>query len=476
MKEYFVKAEDGTFIKATDAQVKDPSIQLHDQEGKEVKREASTPPPSGSNLNLGIDAVKELTGLISDLVVNQRALSDRVKEIGDSVAAYKAWQSRSGGLPLPLGQNAEAEAKEKMGSSFPYDLALQGKGLSERVFRGKKLITEEKRIEIAKYFVSFLKAAVLQIPGANSEYRAKYGSVIKGYEKATSTDLGDTGNVFPVPNPVESEILGFAREDSVVLQFARIWDMISEKQTFPAEVSSPTVSWGSTTSESNPAVGEVELSAVELSAYSAVRNTTLQDTRSDIVTWLTELMAEAVGQELDNVAFNDDTTKLLNGLLITTLGNTIGMGVQQIDFTDLTATHLSEMIMKLPGKRKRNARYFFNGEILHLIRTLKDKNDRPIFVDTVGSLLSPTIWNYPYSEVLSMPALSDSAPNTPFIIFGDLQNLAVGRRVQSMALEVNRLATAAWTGNKTWFKIYQRWGMKIGLEKAFVRIKTGSGS
>jgi HK97 family phage major capsid protein len=90
--------------------------------------------------------------------------------------------------------------------------------------------------------------------------------------------------------------------------------------------------------------------------------------------------------------------------------------------------------------------------------------------------LSPTIWNYPYSEVISMPGLSDSAVNTPFIIFGDLQNLAVGRRVQSMALEVNRLATEAWTGNKTWFKIYQRWGMKIGLEKAFVRIKTGSGS
>ena len=482
----FQVKRNGVLTEATAEDLLNPSVQLYDAEGKEYTRpaavvpKAETPPAPapvakevGANVNAGVDPVAELVGVVRDMAGNSTKVLDRVAALEAQLDAYKEWNKRTGFMPFPNEPGATLSEEEARGIFAPYDLAKQGRELMNK-FHGKKVITEQSREEIAKYMVLFLKAGVHQSPVAMREFHRLYGSTIRGYEKATSTDLGDSGNVFPVPEPVQAEILAFAREESVVLKYARIWEMTSEKQKFPAETSRPAVSWGNTTLESNPQVGEVELSVEELSAYTAIRNTTLADANSDLVTWITEMMAESVGQELDNEAFNGDGTNLLSGLLSSSVGNTVTMGAEQDAFANMTDIHLSEMIAKLSGKRKMGARFFWHGEIFHLVRTLKDSQERPIFVDTVGSALPPTVWNYPFDEVPAMP--STSAANTAFVSFGNLRYLAVGRRLQSMALEANRWAKDAWTTNRTWFKVYQRWAMQLALANAFVRLRTGSGS
>jgi HK97 family phage major capsid protein len=109
-----------------------------------------------------------------------------------------------------------------------------------------------------------------------------------------------------------------------------------------------------------------------------------------------------------------------------------------------------------------------NGQILHYVRTLKDDQNRPIFTETIGSAVPGTIWGYPYSESIKMP--SAPAANTPFMVFGNLRYFGLGRRLDVATLGVNPYLL--WETNRTAFKLYQRWAMKVGLRKGFARALT----
>lgn len=112
-----------------------------------------------------------------------------------------------------------------------------------------------------------------------------------------------------------------------------------------------------------------------------------------------------------------------------------------------------------------------NGAVLHFIRDLKDNNGRPIFYDgSIGAGTPPTIFGYPYVEVVKAP--STSGANTAFMSFGNLRYFLVGRRLDSAALDVDPYGL--WTTNRTRFKLYQRWGMSMGISKGFVRMLTAA--
>jgi len=219
---------------------------------------------------------------------------------------------------------------------------------------------------------------------------------------------------------------------------------------------------------------EVEIDAYELSAFSRVRNTTLADSKSDIVSWLTESLSEAQGMALDNAAFNGDGTSTYgycSGLLSAAAGYSVVMSSGSTNFSSITSTNLSEIISKLSGLRKIGAKFYMHGEILHYARSLLDTNNRPIFIETIGSRISPTIWGYPYKEVTQMP--STSAANTAFMVFGNLgKHFGVGRRLNATTLSVDPYGL--WTTNRTRFKLYSRFGLKIVLANGIVRILTNS--
>jgi HK97 family phage major capsid protein len=246
--------------------------------------------------------------------------------------------------------------------------------------------------------------------------------------------------------------------------------MASNKQSFPRETASATVSWGNTTGESEPAIEEVEIDAYEYSCFSVVKNTTLRDATSDIVSWLTLNLSESAGLGLDDVAFNSSGAEMpyCSGLLTAACGYSVVMGSTKTSFADLSQKDLSEMIGKLDGVRKGGAKYYMHGSIIHYVRTLEDENRRPIFNN--GLVGVPSIFGYPYTEVIKMP--STDGADTAFILFGNLKNFFIGRIVNSTTLDVN--PWEYWTTNRTAFKLYQRWGMKIALPKAFVRLLTAS--
>lgn len=458
--EFFVMV-DGKLVPATQEQVLSPDEVLYNKDGEAINRPQAK-----------IDPVEELTGIVKDLAVTVDGLSaikETQEDLENKLAAYQ--DSAKKGFPIFAPDIPDGTSEEDLQKIIePYNIKAQGKRLMDKLYHpGHVIDSEEKRLEMAKYFCLALKAGFMDDPVARVHFKNIYGAVKKG-----TTDIGDAGNVFPVPDIVDAEILAFARESSVVLQEARIWPMTSEFLSIPTEKAGVTTAWGNTTSESDPEIQETEITAKELSAYANVRNTTLADAQSDIVSWITEVMAEAAGQAIDEAAFNG-TGDPTSGIFAKA-GLSVVMASGTTTFAGMNDVHLSDMIGKLDGLRKQGAKFYMHGSIVHYVRILKDDNGNPIFVETVGGPQSGTIWGYPYREVIICP--STTAVDTPFVAFGNLRYLAVGRRADATALMIDPYGL--WATNRTRFKIYQRWGIEVPnlysatLSMAFVKLITAA--
>ena len=425
------------------------------------------------NIQTGLDPHKELQGLIKEVAtlasgINvENRIKERVEQLEEQIAKYKEASKRGGfAIPVPGQTTVETDGKD---SIFPYNKEMQGMIL-EQNFKYK--MPKEHLDTLAEIMVLAVKAGVYGNMEAQVEYGTKYGSILSREQKTGTTALGDAGNnSFPLPDVIMSEILHYAREKSVILQEATVVPVNSDKVSWPVESTGVSFTWGNTTSESTPTVTEAELDPEEVSAYCEVRRTLFDDTGSDITGWLTNLLVSELGQELDNQAFNG-TGSPCSGLLTAKCGYSVNMGSGSAAFSMIGEDNLSEMISKLDGVRKEGAKFYFNGQILHYIRTLKDSQNRPIFINTIGSSIPPMIWGFPYREVVKMP--STSASNTAFVVFGNLKNFYVGRRLGVAALEVNRVAATPYTTNRIWFKLYNRWGLIIALPNAFVRLITSA--
>lgn len=459
MKKKYIKTAEGVLVSATPEQIAD---------GKVEKFEVEFPDPVVQD-----NPMKDLENVIRALAGDTK---DAVEKMNAQMAAFAKAQEKGLVLPGPLpSENSQVRTgfeniyeknakmagmttKEAQDFFGEYDLALQGKELQDKYHHPNHIIDEPTRIEMAKYYCLLLRS--LNDPRARSLFIDTYG--------VAKTNIGDSGNTFIMPKPIEAEILAFAREVSILLQFARVWPMTSDKMGIPAEASSTTVAWGNETPPSDPGITDIELSASELSAYSTVRNTTLADTVSDVVGWLNSNLAEAAGQELDNQGFNG-TGSPFRGLLIPTYGAYHSVVTESSSIANMEGDDLSKMISKLDGKRKLGARFYMHGEILHYVRILKSDVGVPIWLaGNIAGGMPPGIHGYPYSEVPKMPSTDEA--NHPFILFGNLNYYAVGRRLDVATLSVNPYL--GWTTNRTSFKLYQRWAMIMGLRQAFVRLLT----
>ena len=458
---FFVKVDENgelKLIEATQDQVLDGKTELFNEDGEQLRSQAQ---PSG---NEGKTPMDELTNAVRDMALAVSGIGDikqRQEEIETQIKAYQ--EAAAKGFPIPAPSWAAGAGADDDNIFAPYNMAIQGKALTDKISHPGFAIDDERRQAMAEYFVLFLKAGVFQDQRARAKMREKYGEV----DPVTKTVIGDTGNVFPVPDIVDSEIIHFAREASVVLQECRIWNMTSEVESIPTETAGVTVSWGNTTQESEPTISETELTAKELSAYSAVRNTTLADARSDIVSWLTEVMAEAAGKELDNEAFNGDGSNVCSGLF-SRAGYTVTAASAL--FSSITASDWSELIKNLDGLKKQNAKFYMSGTIIHYVRILSDDNSRPIFVETMGQPQASTIYGYPFRECIMCNATDGASKNVA--IFGNLRYFALSRRLDASALSVDPYGL--WTTNRTRFKLYQRWGMQVAQDNAFSKLVTAA--
>lgn len=267
-----------------------------------------------------MDKLQELKGLLTEIVGGQTA---EIKEKMDEQKAIfeekfgkvedRLTELENKGIPtvrnpqlmnvkIPGDPNG-AEKRVYMG----YNLDMQGSEMKwkmnypqnanilTQLYPVTRIADDQHREEYAKFLIDVIKATK-QDPGAMARLAASR-------EKATMTEgTGSTGG-YLVPEEFTNELLAFARLQSLGLRYCRVWPMSEMIRTVPVESTGVSVAWtseGSAATETEPTVGEVTLTAKKLDAFGVVTNELLADSAIDIVSWLTQLFAEAIGQELDN--------------------------------------------------------------------------------------------------------------------------------------------------------------------------------
>jgi len=306
-----------------------------------------------------------------------------------------------------------------------YDLRTQGVELGIK--------DNNKKEAIAKFFIDFLE-----------KFRTN-GMAKAAMNETTAAQGGNL--VFP---EYVNELLGFARLQSVALQEARVIDVSTDSIHIPTEDASVSVTWKSEATAlaaSDPTVSELNLTPKKLGAYSTASNELLEDAAFDVVSWLTGLYAQSIAQEIDSQVFNGTEFTALFGASsineVQTLTNTIaGMDWKL----------LSNCISQLSTNKLPNAKFYFNRQLFHYVRTMVDGAGNAIWSPASGG--DPAkIWEYPYGLVEDMP--SDSTAGAYIGVFGDLKNYIIARRKGGITLEVDQFGK--FLEYQTRFRVVTRW-------------------
>jgi HK97 family phage major capsid protein len=386
--------------------------------------------------------VEQLKGLITEIIEPLRNEIKEQKEITKEQIA-KALEDNKG----------LKEKVEKLESMPAQKLVLPtgaGKGIS--IYKGYNLAKQG-----------------MQVKFADEELKERYAKfVIDVIQKAAMEETTAGQGGYLVPEEYAGGILALARLNSFCLTECDVMDMGTDTLRLPAESTTVTVDTAAETvanSESEPTVTEVVLQPTRFGAYSIASKEMLDDAQIDVVSWLTGLFAEAIGQRLDSEVLNGN---VFDGIFDVCTANDVtfnaGAGTS---YADMIAEDFSEAISMMANNKTAGAKFVMHRKVFHYVRTIKDSLGQPIFANPGGGVPG-TIYEYPY--ILSDAAPSTDSTSADFISFGNLKNYIIGRRLGDMTLAMDPYGL--FTTYQVRFRFAQRWDGKPKFTSAFVRMGT----
>ncbi|KKK78525.1 hypothetical protein LCGC14_2842710, partial [marine sediment metagenome] len=275
--------------------------------------------------------------------------------------------------------------------------------------------------------------------------------------KALGEGTGSTGG-FQVPEEFAAEINRIAEDVGLVRAFARHIPMNSDTMNIPRLASSVTVTFpGENVAgvESDPVWENVQLLAKTAVGLTVSSNELLADANISIVDLLAELFAEALATTEDLQGLTG-TGSPFTGIFGDADVNVVTMGTGDVDFVDVDADDLRDMITQIKATVLSGSSYTMHREIWATVQKLKGSDGQ--FIATVSNpVLNPnnalgeggvvsglrpagTIWGYPVWLSDQLPDIAATAVSTKFIAFGNYRHLWFGDR-EDMTLGISDSAT-----------------------------------
>lgn len=267
----------------------------------------------------------------------------------------------------------------------------------------------------------------------NDRFRKGIQAVLSGdmealktiFQKEMTTD--DTGTPYAgytVDSELDAEIrllqgqYGVARRNMELLTLSKHSYKANELAT------DLTVAWigeGSSMLSTQWVTGQNELTLQKLYAIITFTNELLEDTEIDLFRFASERVAEGMAYKEDLAFFRGDGTSTYGSFTGLLNSSTVNAEIMTgTTFASLTADDLIDMVDATPIGALGGAKFYMHRSIMSIVRKLKDTTNNYIYQRPSESGPA-TIWGYPVELVEAMPTISDSADDTPFIIFGDLK-------------------------------------------------------
>lgn len=301
-------------------------------------------------------------------------------------------------------------------------------------------------------------------------------AMIKDLSEGTDTEGG-----FLVPEEFRAELLRLVEDFGLVRSTSRVLPMNSDTLLIPSLTTQPTVSWpgeGNAATASDPVFGQITLSAKTVVGLTVTSNELIQDSRPSVINILTELMAEQIAGAEDEqglVGTGAPFTGILNDAGV----NTVTMAAGNVDFSDIGADDLADMIDAVKTTAQGGAVFVMHRNILANVRKLKDGAGAYIFDPSAATPegVVGSIWGYPILTSDKMPGTAASAVSTEFVIFGNMRNLLLGDR-QQVTMSISDSAVIAGSStferNQSAVRFTERVALAVGIPEAFAVLVTAA--
>ena len=320
--------------------------------------------------------------------------------------------------------------------------------------------------EMAKGFIEFCRAAWLEDKSALASIAEK-----QGMNEANDPDGG-----FLVPAEFRPTLVRLVEVFGIARRFATVIPMRRLEMEIPKLTQSVAVFWideGQQITETRPQFGNVKLVAKKLAALVPVTGELMEDSTIPIANLIATLFAEQIAFEEDRVVLTGDVAGAgdpFNGVLGDPGTTLVVMGATLDAFADVDADDLADMTTAITRSASTGARWYLHRTVWNLIRKLKGTDGHYIYSQPSGGIPG-TIWGFPYELTDVMPSITDSAADTPFIIFGNLRHVYIGdRRRMTMAPSTH----VGFTTDQIFLRVIQRTAITVALPEAFAVLKTAA--
>jgi len=272
-----------------------------------------------------------------------------------------------------------------------------------------------------------------------------------------------------VPEQWFNTVIEKARLVSVALTACRRFPMAGNVLHIPKQGTSVTLTYAAeenASTESEPGSADVDITAKRYGLWGTVSQELLDDAMIDIYSYITRDAVEAAGQKIDNLVFNGDAYAFTGILGGGSTDVTFGASNTATSYTDMVSRNFFDAIYSLAGIRRRGAKWYLPREIMPYVMNLK-------FGASDSALMSvnpSAIAGYPFEEVEAITGTD--ATSTDFILFGNLDNYALGVRSMSQGIEVNPWAGTQFKQHQVLFRYFLRMAGAPIFADHFVNLKT----
>ena len=331
------------------------------------------------------------------------------------------------------------------------------------------------------------------IEGDNRKLAVEYAKAVLAGDTATlkriDTEIREkqilagtaSAGGYLVPEDLRAEIWRIIPKYGVVRKAgARVLPVKTITTKVPTLGSAVSMSWvdeNTAITATHPVFAEKTLTAKKIAGISVWSREFAASAVVDPLDLLSTLYAEAWAKAEDQTILVGKTADGYpwDGILYNSNTPTVTMSSGKTSFSDVTLDNLYDLIDKVPAEVEDGSVFILHKNILTYLRKLKDNEGRYILIPQNKTLLG-----YPYFTSSVMPSASDSAANTPFILFGNFNYVQIGV-LQEMATDLLKEGTVNVGGTdislaqKDMFgvRVVGMWGW-VFLPNAFAALKTAA--
>lgn len=311
-----------------------------------------------------------------------------------------------------------------------------------------KTLSKEEKI------VTFFKALMYAKADPQSD------RVLRALVEGTDTEGG-----YLVPEELRAEVFRVLPDMSVMRRIARVIPMTTNSLKLNTLTARPTAYWTAeyaSKSTTSAEFGQVELVPNDLVCLLPVSEQLVADANINIVQFIIELFAEAIGLEEDKAFFTGSGTGRPRGISIETIASQSAGA--SLDFDDII-----DLIDLVPQRASQGPRAAFvaNRVAKRLLRKVKDSDGQYIWREgggrTAGETgrLPDTVYGYPFYEQNDL--------SQDELYFGDWGYYIIGDR-QTLSVRTTTEGGDAWRRNAVEIKAVERVDGRTVLTSPFAKL------